>query len=169
MKRLLIIILTAMNILYLSGCSKGAEVKNMEDNKNEIHNNAVEHGKIESNTTSLSKEDQEEIINVYEELQQALVDKNMDMLNNLLPSDYVAVHITGKRQTKEEWLNDIKNEDMRYFSFSDVSYSLSQQDDYIVLAVKQRIKARIYGSEGTWSIPGKRQFKKVEDKWKIIA
>ena len=129
----------------------------------------VEHGQIENNTTDLSKEDQEAIIARYEELQQALIDQNIPKLNQLLPDDYIAVHITGRRQTKEEWLKDIENGDMRYFQFTDLHYSLSQEGNRVNLKIRQRIRANIYDSEGTWSIPGTRVFEKQDGTWQIAG
>ena len=129
----------------------------------------VEQGQIESNTTDLSKEDQEAIIARYEELQQALIDQNILKLKQLLPDDFIAVHITGRRQSKEEWLKDIENGDMRYFYFSDLHYSLSQEENRVSLKIRQRITANIYGSEGTWTIPGTRVFEKQEGTWQIVG
>ena len=86
-----------------------------------------------------------------------------------MPDDYIAVHITGRRQTKEEWLKDIENGDMRYFHFTDLHYSFIQEGKRVQLGIRQRITANIYGSEGTWSIPGTRVFEKRDGEWQIVG
>ena len=174
MKRLLYVAVIILSIVGLTACIKAEKGSRMNKSNSSANQTAsketgVEQGQIESNTTDLSKEDQEAIIARYEELQQALIDQNIPKLKQLLPDDYIAVHITGRRQTKEEWLNDIDNGDMRYFHFTDLHYSLSQKGNRVQLGIRQRITANIYGSEGTWSIPGTRVFEKQGGEWQIVG
>ena len=174
MKRLLFVGIIILSIAGLTACSqtsKGSQMNYSTTSTSQTSSTktGVEHGQIESNTTDLSKEDQEAIIARYEELQPALIDQNIPKLKQLLPDDYIAVHITGRRQTKEEWLKDIENGDMRYFQFTDLHYSLSQEGNRVNLKIRQRITANIYGSEGTWSIPGTRVFKKQDGSWQIVG
>ena len=174
MKRLLYVAGIIFSIAGLTACSQPSKGEQMNysttsTSQTSSAKTGVEHGQIESNTADLSKEDQEAIIARYEELQQALIDQNIPKLKQLLPDDYIAVHITGRRQTKEEWLKDIENGDMRYFHFSDLHYSLSQEGNRVNLKIRQRIRANIYGSEGTWSIPGTRVFEKQEGTWQIVG
>ena len=174
MKRLLYVAVIILSIVRLTACSqaeKGSQMNKSNSSANQTASKeiGVEQGQIETNSTDLSKEDQEAIIARYEELQQALIDQNIPKLKQLLPDDYIAVHITGRRQTKEEWLNDIDNGDMRYFHFTDLHYSLSQKGNRVQLGIRQRITANIYGSEGTWSIPGTRVFEKQGGEWQIVG
>lgn len=174
MRRFLYVAIIILSITGLAACSqaeKGSQMnnKNYSTSQTSSTETGVEHGEIESNTTDLSKEDQEAIISRYEELQQVLIDQNISKLKQLLPDDYIAVHITGRRQTKEEWLKDIENGEIRYFHFSDLHYSLSQEGNRVNLKIRQRITANIYGSEGTWSIPGTRIFEKQDGSWQIVG
>ena len=174
MKRLLYVAVIILSIVGLTACikaEKGSRMNKSNSSANQTSSTetGVEQGQIESNKTDLSKEDQEAIIARYEELQQALIDQNIPKLKQLLPDDYIAVHITGRRQTKEEWLKDIENGDMRYFHFTDLHYSFSQEGNRVQLGIRQRITANIYGSEGTWSIPGTRVFEKRDGEWQIVG
>lgn len=127
-------------------------------------------GKLVENTSQLSQEDQNQIIQSYEDFCQALIDKDMDKIDQMLPDNFVAVHITGKRQSKEEWLADIENGEMNYFEFLDVTYKLtSQGENKATLDVTQRIHAKIYGSEGTWSIPGSWTYEKKDGQWQLVV
>lgn len=107
MKRLLYVAVIIFSIAGLAACSQTEKRSQMNKSNSSANQTAsketgVELGQIEKNTTNLSKEDQEAIIARYEELQQALIDQNIPKLKQLLPDDYIAVHITGRRQTKEE-------------------------------------------------------------------
>ena len=174
MKRLLYVSGIIFSIAGLTACSQTKKEEQMNysttsTSQTSSTETGVEQGRIESNTTDLSKEDQEAIIARYEELQQALIDQNIPKLKQLLPDDFIAVHITGRRQSKEEWLKDVENGDMKYFHFSDLHYSLSQEGNRVNLKIRQRITANIYGSEGTWSIPGTRVFEKQDGIWQIVG
>ena len=174
MKSLLYLAVIILSIAGLTACSqaeKGSQMNQSEYSASQTSSTetGVEQGQIERNTTDLSKEDQEAIIARYEELQQVLIDQNIPTLKQLLPDDYIAVHITGRRQTKEEWLKDIENGDMRYFHFTDLHYRFSQEGNRVQLGIRQRITANIYGSEGTWSIPGTRVFEKRDGEWQIVG
>lgn len=178
MSKMKSVIGVGLALLVLTTCSQTSEEKQMKHSQSQASSSSksaapqtgsVQHGQIVENSTNLSPEDQAAIIARYEEFQQALIERDMTKLRQLLPDDYIAVHITGRRQTKEEWLADIESGDMRYFDFSDVSYSLSPEGNRVLLGVRQRIRANIYGSEGTWSIPGNREFEKEDGQWKIVG
>ncbi|WP_162012171.1 nuclear transport factor 2 family protein [Streptococcus sp. S784/96/1] len=117
----------------------------------------------------ITQADKKEMIVIFGQMRQAMIDKDMATLDAILPDDYVAVHITGRTQTKAEWLADIENDEMTYYDFLDTAYTFSQEGDRVLMQVKQRIHAKIYGSEGTWSVPGDRYFQKRDGKWQIIG
>ena len=124
---------------------------------------------ITSNTTDLSQEEMEAIIDLYNRMKDAMIKADIETLEDILPDDYEAVHISGRRQSKEEWLADIESGQMVYYDFLDSSYGFSQENDQIILTVSQRIHAHIYGSEGTWSVPGQRYFRKIKGEWRLMA
>ena len=182
MKKTLLAFLVSFAALALAGCGNNAGTQtsaSSSSSSSSVSSSAafssetgtvpVAKGTVASNSTNLSQEDVEQITSLYEELQQALIDKDMDKLNELLPDDYTAIHITGRRQTKEEWLADIANGEMNYYEFIDMRYDLANDGDEVVMTVSQRIRARIYGSEGTWSIPGERRFAQVDGQWRIVG
>ncbi|WP_161978485.1 nuclear transport factor 2 family protein [Streptococcus sp. S784/96/1] len=117
----------------------------------------------------ITQADKKEMIVIFEQMRQAMINKDIATLKAILPDDYVAVHITGRTQTKAEWLADIENGEMNYYDFLDTAYTFSQEGDRVLMQVKQRIHAKIYGSEGTWSVPGDRYFQKRDGQWQIIG
>lgn len=60
--------------------------------------------------------DKEEIIDLYRRENQAMVDKDIVTLKQILFSTMQLTHKTGYVQLKNEWLDQIKNEQMKYFS-----------------------------------------------------
>jgi hypothetical protein len=60
-------------------------------------------------------EDQQKIQTIYNRIDEAMVAKDTEALENILDDDYTLVHMSGYRQRKQEWLEQIDNEQMRYF------------------------------------------------------
>ncbi|QHF54892.1 MULTISPECIES: nuclear transport factor 2 family protein [Streptococcus] len=150
--------------LLLMGCSHQQEQTGQAE---QIRTDQRQSNKQEE--TVLTQADKDRMIAIFEQMRQAMIDKDMATLDAILPDDYVAVHVTGRTQTKEEWLADIKNGEMNYYDFLDTAYTFSQEGDRVLMQVKQRIHAKIYGSEGTWSVPGNRYFQNIDGQWQIVA
>ncbi|MGT2756143.1 nuclear transport factor 2 family protein [Streptococcus ovuberis] len=153
--------------LLLMGCGSQQEQTGQIEKAQQIRTEHSQSDKKEE--TVLTQADKDSMIAIFEQMRQAMIDKDMATLDAILPDDYVAVHITGRTQTKAEWLADIENGEMNYYDFLDTEYSFSQEGDRVLMQVKQRIHAKIYGSEGTWSVPGDRYFQKRDGKWQIIG
>ena len=54
----------------------------------------------------------------YEEMQQAMVDKDIDTLNKIVKDWTMYTHMSWKRQTKEEYFSDIKNGRLDYQDYT---------------------------------------------------
>ena len=76
--------------------------------------------------------------------------------------------MTGYKQTKDEWFEEIKNERMRYFSTVEEEISINIEDNSAELVGKNKVNARINGYRNTWNLKLKMYMKKVNDKWIIL-
>ena len=56
-----------------------------------------------------------EILDRFMEFQQALIDKDEAKLNEILTEKYELVHISGKRQTKQEFISEIMDGTLNYY------------------------------------------------------
>lgn len=56
---------------------------------------------------------EQEIVTFLDRWQRAMTDKDMATLGSLVADDAALVHITG--QTKQEWLDEVAAETMRYY------------------------------------------------------
>lgn len=57
----------------------------------------------------------EKKIDLYEKMYEGIHLKDIELLNDILTKDFTLTHMTGIVQTKKAWLQDVKNEQMRYF------------------------------------------------------
>ena len=60
--------------------------------------------------------DKEAIIELYRQENQAMVDKDIVKLNEILAPSMELRHMTGYQQPKLEWIDQIQNGEMKYFS-----------------------------------------------------
>ena len=51
-----------------------------------------------------------EILDRFIEFQQAIIDKDEDKLNELLSGKYELIHMSGKKQTKQEFISEIMDD-----------------------------------------------------------
>ena len=58
---------------------------------------------------------EKEVLDSFVEYQQALIDKNEDKLNELMADDYILTHMSGKKQTKAQFIEEVMNGTLNYF------------------------------------------------------
>ncbi len=114
--------------------------------------------------------DKEAIIELYRQENQAMVDKDIVKLNEILAPSMELRHMTGYQQPKLEWIDQIQNGEMKYFSSVEENIEDVKIDGNSASLVGQnKVKASVWGSGvATWSLQMKMEFTKNNGKW-IIA
>jgi hypothetical protein len=114
--------------------------------------------------------DEEAIIGLYRQENQAMVDKDIVKLNEILAPSMQLRHMTGYLQPKLEWIDQIQNGEMKYFSSIEESIKDAKIDGNAASLVGQnKVKASVWGSGvATWPLQMKMEFTKSNGKW-IIA
>jgi ketosteroid isomerase-like protein len=113
-------------------------------------------------------EDKQKILTVFNRINDAMVNKDIETLNNILSADYVSVHMTGYRQSKQEWLEQIENEEMKYFRTIPQKTTITIDGNTANLICHTKIDARIYGLRNTWSMKTEMHFIKRGDNWSPV-
>jgi ketosteroid isomerase-like protein len=88
----------------------------------------------------------------YDAQCRAMVAGDADALGALLSDDFALVHITGYRQSKEEWLADVRSGAMAYHAMEDVDVSVNVSGDAPVVTARTRTAATIWGASATWPL-----------------
>ncbi len=114
--------------------------------------------------------DKEAIIELYRQENQAMVDKDIVKLNEILAPSMQLRHMTGYVQPKLEWIDQIQNGEMKYFSSLEEHIKDVKIDGNSASLVGQnKVKASVWGSGvSTWPLQMKMEFTKSNGKW-IIA
>ena len=111
---------------------------------------------------------EKEVLDSFVEYQQALIDKNEDKLNELMADDYILTHMSGKKQTKAQFIEEVMNGTLNYFK-SEIHDSniLFDDDENATFISDVTLTARVYGASGAWTIDTVMDFKKINGKWII--
>lgn len=113
--------------------------------------------------------DEEAIIELYRQENQAMVDKDIVKLNEILAPSMQLKHMTGYLQPKLEWIDQIQNGEMKYFSSIEENIKDVKVDGNNASLIGQnKVKASVWGSSvSTWPLQMKMEFTKSNGKWLI--
>ncbi len=113
--------------------------------------------------------DKEAIIELYRQENQAMVDKDIVKLNDILAPSMQLRHMTGYLQPKLEWIDQIQNGQMKYFSSVEEHIKDVKIDGNSASLVGQnQVKASVWGSSvATWPLQMKMEFTKSNGRWLI--
>lgn len=113
--------------------------------------------------------DKEAIMQLYRDENKAMVEKNLNKLNEILAPTMKLTHMTGYVQPKLEWIDQIQNDEMQYFSSREEAIKdIEIHDNQASLVGQNQVQAKIWGGGvNTWSLQMKMYFKKQNGQWII--
>lgn len=108
--------------------------------------------------------------NLYRQVNDAMVNKDIEALEKLLQPDTLLVHMTGYQQPVSEWLEQIESEEMKYYSWQEDHIEVIQYNGKKAQLVgRSRVKARIWGmGPHTWRLQVQMFFEKLNGDWVIV-
>lgn len=114
-------------------------------------------------------DDKQQIIRIYRQENQAMVEKDLPILKKILSDDMHLIHMTGYDQTKQEWLEQIESGQMRYFlSEEEAIKEIQIEGNHASFIGQNKVDARIYSSRNTWNLEMKMIFEKKAGAWVIV-
>lgn len=112
--------------------------------------------------------DKEIIRNLYIELCNASINKNVNKLDEILADDYILVHMTGMNQTKEDYINSVKNGDLKYYESIHEDIEITIKDNKANVVGKTITLASPFGMHKSWwRLRQDLELKKIDGKWII--
>lgn len=107
-----------------------------------------------------------QIIDRFVEFQHALIDKDEDKLNKLILDDYELVHMSGKTQSKDEFIGEVMDGTLNYYK-SEISEPTILWDDEenASLIADVTLTAKVYGINGKWTLSTVASFVKIDGEW----
>lgn len=96
---------------------------------------------------------EEEIISCYKNMYQGMIDKDAKLLDKCLHDDFVLVHMTGLRQSKQVFINCILDGTLNYYHVKHHHFIVDLQgNDATMIGQSQVLAAVFSGSKGTWHL-----------------
>ena len=106
---------------------------------------------------------------LYIDLCDASINKDLDKLNEILADNYILVHMTGMNQTKEDYINSVKNGDLKYYESIHESIDVKIANNKASVIGKTKTLASPFGiSKSWWRLRQDLDLEKINGKWMII-
>lgn len=111
-------------------------------------------------------DDQEEVLERFIEFQYAMIEKDLEKLNELLEDNYTLTHMSGKTQTKDEYIGEIMDGTLNYYkSIINNPIIMIKGKDKALLKADVTLDAKVYGMKGTWTLHSEQTMEKINEKW----
>ena len=89
----------------------------------------------------------------YNTMYQGMVQKNRALLDGVLDDSFVLLHMTGMRQSKEQYIEAIANGTLNYYSEQTDSIDIAIAGDTARLVGQSRVSAAVFGGgKHTWRL-----------------
>ena len=97
--------------------------------------------------------DKEQIIQLYKEMYTAMMNKDRAELERVHDDSFVLVHMTGMRQSKQDYINAIMDGTLNYYSAEHEDMQVEVKGDTAVLIGRSRVTAAVFGGgKHTWRL-----------------
>ena len=118
---------------------------------------------------SFSSADQE-IVDKFVEFQNALIEPDLDKLNEILLDDFKLTQSPNKSQMKNEFISDIDDGSLDFSKSDIMDPTILFDDDFSAsLISKVRLTAKVNGRELRWISNTVANFKKIDEIWYIVG
>ena len=117
---------------------------------------------------SMSQEEKM-VLETYQSFQQAMIDKDMDQLRKLTRESVIFTHMSGKKQTRDEFFDDIKNGILNYHQSNLLEGRITYEKPYLHLTGMSELKAKVYGITGTWRLPINQYYIKINGRYLLTG
>ena len=90
-------------------------------------------------------DDKQQIIQLYEQMYQAMVVKDTATLDCLLATEFTLVHMTGMRQSKAAYIQAIADGTLNYYAAEHEQMDVTARGDHATLTGRSRVTAAVFG------------------------
>ena len=114
--------------------------------------------------------DEEQIKELYRTYWQYMIDKNAQGLREIMSDDYYLRHMTGVKQSVDEFLKGLLNGTFNYYSAEHDEITVTVNGDTATMIGKSRVLAAVYGGgKNSWKLQGDFTLRKEQDNWKLTS
>ena len=116
------------------------------------------------NVSELSAEEQAVL---YQQARycQAMTEADTETMMEITSPDMIFTHMSGRKQTRDEYFADIEDGDLQYFTIGIENPVVNISDNYASVSYTSVLNANAYGARGTYRIDGIHWYEKQGENW----
>lgn len=112
--------------------------------------------------------DKRQIEQLYREMYQAMVEKDTATLNRVHADEFVLVHMTGMRQSKQQYISTIADSTLNYYSVTHEQMDITIEGNTATLTGRSRVTAAVFGGgRHTWPLQLRFKLVKRDGHWQF--
>ena len=96
---------------------------------------------------------------------QAMTDKDIDTMREIVSEDMVFVHMSGMRQTREEYFADVADGSLTYYTIGMADPVIEIDGDHAIVTYTSILNANAYGARGTFRMKGSHHYENRDGVW----
>ncbi len=112
----------------------------------------------------MTKEERE-VYSAYDAINNAMIKKDRVAMERYFDEKLLFTHMSGKKQTREEFIGEIMDGTLNYFKVDTKDFSISVNGDTAHMKVTHTLTAKVYGISGSWTMSGDYTYKKRDGIW----
>ncbi len=120
--------------------------------------------KQRNGTPSMTTEEKE-VYATYVAINNAMIEKDRTAMELYFDENLTFTHMSGKKQTREEFIGEIMDGTLNYFKVDTKDYSIRVDGDTAHMKVTHTLTAKVYGISGSWTMSGENTYIKREGIW----
>ncbi len=110
------------------------------------------------------------ITDMYQKYWKYMIGKDEDGLRKLMADDYALMHMTGVRQSADEFIRGLLGGTFNYYSAEHDEINVRIDGDTATMIGKSRVVAAVYGGgKNKWKLQGDFTLKKENGVWKFTS
>ena len=110
-----------------------------------------------------------ELEELYREMWQALLLKDIATLEKIHAEEFVLIHMTGMNQPREEYFRCVRDGELNYFSERTENIFVDVQGEHGTLTGQSQVEAAVFGGrKNIWRLQLKFEVEKRGGKWILI-
>ena len=96
---------------------------------------------------------------------QAMTDKDIDTMREIVSEDMVFVHMSGMRQTREEYFANVADGSLTYYTIGMADPVIEIDGNHAVITYTSILNANAYGVRGTFRMKGSHHYENRDGAW----
>ena len=115
-------------------------------------------------------DDREQIREMYRKYWRCMIGKDADGLRGLMAENYSLLHMTGVRQSADEFLKGLLDGTFNYYSAEHDSIQVTLNGSSALMIGRSRVTAAVYGGgKHSWRLQGDFTLRKENGTWKFTG